>query len=1098
MFNFMFYSRYLRISLLSLILISFPFSFLRSQDDLKKYVNIMPPNVSSFEKYGNIPISYNTGQVSEVISLYDFEIDDNVHIPLQLSYNNNGMKPDEVPTWVGHGWDLMPGGYIVQDIRGLDDLSTMGMSVPANKNQTDNFMLGIMPVESRYQFIKNAIEGLVDTQQDVFSLNFLGKSTKFYFDGSQIKFIRFEPYKIVLNSDKNFEVTDEKGYKYIFGLRTGCSGNVTNPTESGPLGGSNTWSLTKIISPYGSEVSLAYGQDAQYITNSSSIVYTTGALGFDASNSACGYGYSGYQVVNSSSMMNQQLLQSISYNGRKIIFNTMGRNDLTTSAGTTAKALSSIQVINENNQVVKNINFTYDNNLRLKLNQVSVLDNVSETAVQQYHFDYYQYLNSDLTSIPLITNSNRTYAIDHWGYYNGAVSNTFKGVPKADYNSFVPYASPITGDNDRSANGLASQIGMLKSITYPTGGYTQLEYEPNKMDFGSVTALPAFFKNQPLDNSMVPIPGADDEVTCPEAEGAQGTKTGTFTLNQDMNVAMAWQFQATPDNSQFCSVTISKTDGGFTPITKFGYTEAGSENLFLAAGTYTYNLDAGCAFAQSGDNNFARFWMLQYQSLPSGTATITIGGNRIHRIKTFDPVANKTSMTRFEYNDPEFYQIPYYISAREMYTTLYDGSHNGNLDCGKQYTIGAYNIIPFEGNTIYYKSVTEYLGENGENGKTVYTYPMQELYSSGYNKDPFPEITNLSWRGSEPQKVEQYKKDGAVYTIQKSTSYTYTDPPNYSSLWQMTNGVKLGIIGVVFFGVDDPANYSKYYAQGQVYLPNDRYDKSSVTSIEYTNSGNSIVNVNKYNYNDNYFLLSKIQQINSKGESVEHNFWYPGDYNSNVSNIATLQANNMIGLPQKNITTNNGNIVSGEVHDFDGYGNITGIYRYENSTLLPMPTHDPSGLYPTGFNLKDNLSYTTNSKVKEFDPLNNIPTAVLWGYNNMYPIAEVKNATYQNLVDVLGQSTIDQLSGNAPGTDNQVRDILNQLRTNMSLKGSLVTTYTYAPLIGMTSQTDVNNRTTYYEYDNLGRLSVVRDKDQNIIKKYCYNYAGQPVNCTTP
>lgn len=60
-----------------------------------------------------------------------------------------------------------------------------------------------------------------------------------------------------------------------------------------------------------------------------------------------------------------------------------------------------------------------------------------------------------------------------------------------------------------------------------------------------------------------------------------------------------------------------------------------------------------------------------------------------------------------------------------------------------------------------------------------------------------------------------------------------------------------------------------------------------------------------------------------------------------------------------------------------------------------------------------------------------------------------------------------------------------------------MTTYTYEPLIGMTSQCDINNRITYYEYDGFGRLTLVRDQDKNVLKKLCYNYAGQPEECQT-
>jgi hypothetical protein len=55
-------------------------------------------------------------------------------------------------------------------------------------------------------------------------------------------------------------------------------------------------------------------------------------------------------------------------------------------------------------------------------------------------------------------------------------------------------------------------------------------------------------------------------------------------------------------------------------------------------------------------------------------------------------------------------------------------------------------------------------------------------------------------------------------------------------------------------------------------------------------------------------------------------------------------------------------------------------------------------------------------------------------------------------------------------------------------KGALMTTYTYLPLAGMTSQCDAGNKITYYEYDSLGRLLQVKDEKRKVLKTFNYQY----------
>ena len=57
-----------------------------------------------------------------------------------------------------------------------------------------------------------------------------------------------------------------------------------------------------------------------------------------------------------------------------------------------------------------------------------------------------------------------------------------------------------------------------------------------------------------------------------------------------------------------------------------------------------------------------------------------------------------------------------------------------------------------------------------------------------------------------------------------------------------------------------------------------------------------------------------------------------------------------------------------------------------------------------------------------------------------------------------------------------------------NLVNAMITTYTYDPLVGVTSVTDPRGQTVYYQYDAFGRLEYVKDKDGNLLSKNEYNH----------
>jgi hypothetical protein len=96
-------------------------------------------------------------------------------------------------------------------------------------------------------------------------------------------------------------------------------------------------------------------------------------------------------------------------------------------------------------------------------------------------------------------------------------------------------------------------------------------------------------------------------------------------------------------------------------------------------------------------------------------------------------------------------------------------------------------------------------------------------------------------------------------------------------------------------------------------------------------------------------------------------------------------------------------------------------------------------------------------------------------------IAPIKSApvingfTYYEYTIPAGSSTA-VISGNAS---------IDELRLYPQM--ARMKTTTYDPLIGKTSECDENNRITYYEYDNLGRLKFVKDENHYALKMYEYN-----------
>lgn len=418
------------------------------------------------------------------------------------------------------------------------------------------------------------------------------------------------------------------------------------------------------------------------------------------------------------------------------------------------------------------------------------------------------------------------------------------------------------------------------------------------------------------------------------------------------------------------------------------------------------------------------------------------------------------------------------------------------------------------GAPVVYTKVTEYLGTGTDNiGKTEYAYPLPEETDPVYN--PRWEGNNYYDRGNyEPRLLSKcsYKKAGTGYQIIASTTNTYT-PYNDQEYYMGVNVVKEsaefsggataeagfynydicsdcngtpcdcpGFFPLGYLGYPEYFVYRNTKANTKVYWLTQTEEK-----LYDENSNVNITNVTVFGYSlltDG--LITSKTTTTSSGESNQTAYKYPL---TNLSdNYAVNLASSHIWSPLLVETKyKQGNFLSSAK---TYYKSVPGI----NSTMIQVPDYveTKQGSAPTEARLRYH-KYDSYGNVLEASKEKDVHEVYLYGYNSVYPVARVVNTTYDIAKTYITQSTLDNAIG---GTDDvAIRNHLSNLR---NIPNAFVTTYTYKPLVGMTSETDPNGRTKYYEYDNFNRLVLIRDQDGKILKKICYNYAGQPENCQSP
>lgn len=1034
------------------------------------------PTAAGLGQYGEYPVSLYNGLINigqDIVTVKSGHLALNV----SLSYHGSGNRPSDIPGWVGLGFSLNAGGVITRIIRDLPDDFTGGFYA------SNDHVKSLWNSYPNSEFIEQYFSGTNDPRSDIYQFNFCGKTGEFVFDWDRhIHFKQQVPFKVQElygpGGFAGFKVTTDDGTIYTF--------DQAEHSQLSPMSinaPASSWYLTKIENLSGDNIVLKYTAPMskfrykQYgITRKE--VYGT---------------ISGAQLVtgptiNQPSSMDEVIyLDEIDFNNGKLVFGTSTRTDpYFVPAGITnaeEKKLDLITLKDNSDHVIKQWKFEYFENSteRLKLKNL-IVQASDQTDAQKYSFEY------DPIKLPLpppgpnAPNPYLSNDIDYWGYYNSA-SNGVNRIPKMYISEYGQYY----GSANRYINPSVVRAEMLEKITYPTGGYTMFEFEPN--DYSAQGASYAADQN-PMTQSS------------PESYGMNYNRDGggfetdpatiSFTLTGPTHV-----------NVKYSCGADGPAHAWANPGTNYEY------DYQWPAGTYTLqsvlHTDALIS-SSSADITSAHGLVTVYKTVP---VISKIGpGLRIRSISTNDGIT--TMIRSFEYKLGNSQNSTVSSGVLSVFPAFYASLQSIASNMAGLYVTSEPINDMGDGAPVGYSRVVERFQDNSyivHNYTTYDDYPDETMpFTNGFSD---PHLAHMSsndfWRGLETS-TSFYNSAGI---IQKRILNSYdTLAGSLTNVQSIELMPTVGIITTPGGEVNNiNATESSLYYVHSCFLYN-----STTTETTFDKNGQNPITTTLTKYYDNVKHLqpTRIETSGSDGSVLTKAASFPGDFAPGAPFIDYMQENHLTSFPIEQVVYKQkggvNNIVSGNIITYktEGAGLPDRLLKLETATPLSQASFKfsnrsigvlPPSSQPSPYNADTHyqtvLTYTlydNKGNLLESINRNGIKTSYLWGYKQEFPVAQIVGTDYTTASGKMNNpSILDN-----PSNDEDLRTELNSLRT---IPGAFATTYTYAPLTGVTSETDPNGRTTYYEYDPFKRLSVIRDQDQNILKKYCYNYAGQSEAC---
>lgn len=354
----------------------------------------------------------------------------------------------------------------------------------------------------------------------------------------------------------------------------------------------------------------------------------------------------------------------------------------------------------------------------------------------------------------------------------------------------------------------------------------------------------------------------------------------------------------------------------------------------------------------------------------------------------------------------------------------------------------------------------------------------------------FSDNSTISSISSSALETNLFKGNAIIKKIKYDYANMITNTTRWNQLGELDHC--WGEWGGAHLGYGEPTN--TFFQTKRRFL-----SKEVTTNFEASSNGTALkpsTTIKQYTYNDDLLIVKEKTEnrlnkefytvadaikfgteddYDANGTYYSIATTYPKDYPGNTQ-LQALVAKNILTLPISKVVTNKEKQIQGEFFTYDSNGNIKETYRYNKGAGSNTASED---YIPSTYDLQ--VTYTNiGGKPIQVQQKDGIPISYIWDVTNTYVLAKVENATYAQITPLIsGTLAVSQ-------AENTLRTSLNAIRTG--LPNAIVTTYTYDPMVGVTSMTDPRGKTIYYTYDGFGRLLLVKDNEQNVLKENKYYY----------